>query len=102
MEKDNITVIIKCAGCGLSRSLQRSKVIECELYLCGIGVCDKNPEYVLPEKKLLKTAIIFAAAGNLYGVQYLMPSKMDRQFDENKTKVDALSSAEKKQNSKLN
>ena len=97
-----ITIIVKCAGCGLSHKINSNKVIECELYLCGIGTCNNNAEYVLPEKKLLKTSIVFAAAGPLYGIQYVMPSKMDRQFERKEDGQNAQIEAEKKQNSKLN
>ena len=102
MENDNIIIIVKCAGCGLKHSIRRSEVIECELYLCGIGTCNNNAEYILPEKKLLKTSIVFAAAGPMYGVNYLMPSKMDLQFEAKKHQKDQLLDLEKIQNSKLN
>jgi len=63
-------IILKCAGCDQKHSIQSTKIIKCELYLCGMGFCHNNPSYAIPERKPLNPSIILGAAGSMYGIQY--------------------------------
>jgi hypothetical protein len=96
------TIKLKCAGCGQSFSAPNYLVVECDLYVCGIGGCDVNALYIIPEMELRTTVIIPDAGVKLNGIQYRVPTRGDVLAENNSKKNSILRKAEKMQNSKLN
>lgn len=96
------TIRLKCAGCDQAFSVPSYLITKCDLYVCGIGGCDINSEYTIPNKKLHTTIIVADAGVKLNGVQYRLPTKGDIKQTTNSKNISILRNAELKQNSKSN
>lgn len=96
------TIRLKCAGRGQGFTVPTHLVTKCDLYICGIGGCDINQEYIIPEKKLHTNVIVAYADVKINGVQYRLPTKSDLIRTINSQEISILRESEKMQHSKLN